>query len=185
MQTAGKRGIPGKNMETWVKSEIMYEGRIVRLRVGEVSLDNGARAYREVVEHPGGVCVVPFTGHSVILVRQFRIALGKYILEAPAGKIEPGDIAVERAERELEEETGYRAGRMLPIGEVYSTVGFCSEKIHLFLAIDLEKTEQRLEEEERIELVEVPMAEVRKRLREHRFEDGKTVIGLYALLDYV
>ncbi len=172
-------------MEIWRENRIVYEGRIVRLRTGDAELDDGRLAYREVVEHPGGVCVVPFTGHSVILIRQYRIALGQYIIEAPAGKLEPGDSPLSRGEAELEEEIGYRAGRMLPIGRIYSSVGFCSEIIHLFLGLDLKKTAQRLEEDERIELVELPLDEMREGLRTHRFEDAKTVAGLYALLDYL
>lgn len=172
-------------MEIWRENRIVYEGRIVRLRTGDAELDDGRLAYREVVEHPGGVCVVPFTGHSVILIRQYRIALGQYIIEAPAGKLEAGDSPLSRGEAELEEEIGYRAGRMLPIGRIFSSVGFCSEIIHLFLGLDLEKTAQRLEEDERIELVELPLDEVREGLRTHRFEDAKTVAGLYALLDYL
>lgn len=172
-------------MEIWKENRIVYDGKIVRLRTGEAELDDGRRAFREVVEHPGGVCVVPFTGHSVILIRQFRIALGQYIIEAPAGKLEEGDSPLFRGESELEEEVGYRAGTMLPAGRIYSSVGFCSEIIHLYLGLDLVKTRQRLEEDERIELVELSLAEVRDGLHTHRFEDGKTVAGLYALLDYL
>lgn len=170
-------------MEIWADNRILYDGKVVRLRVGEVTLDNGARAYREVIEHPGGVCIAPFTGEAVVLVRQFRIALGHYILEAPAGKIENGGETPEmRAMYELEEETGYRAAKLLPVGAVYSSVGYCSEKIHLYLGFDLQKTEQRLDEDERIELVELSLNEVRRGLRDHTFEDGKTAIVLQALL---
>lgn len=172
-------------METWKESEILYEGKVVRLRVGQVTLDNGETAVREVVEHPGGVCIAPFTGHSVLFVRQFRIALGKYILEAPAGKIEEAEEPAFRAARELEEETGYRAGKLISVGGVYSSVGFCSEKIHLYLALGLEYVGQCLDLEERIELVELPMDEIRRSLRENTFEDGKTILVLRALIDYL
>jgi len=172
-------------MEIWKDNEVLYDGKVVRLRVGDVVLDHGGLARREVVEHPGGVCVVPFTGHSVILVRQFRIALEKDVIEAPAGKLEGDEDPAYRGACELEEETGYRAGRLVPVGSVYSSVGFCNEEIHVFLGLDLEKTAQRLDEDERIELVEVPLDDVRRGLREHRFDDGKTVVGLYALLDHL
>lgn len=172
-------------METWDTSEIRYDGRVVRLRVGEVLLDDGRRAMREVVEHPGGVCIIPYTGEAAVLVRQYRIAVADWVLEAPAGKLEPGDDPEARGRMELEEETGYRAGRVIPAGWTYATVGFCSEKIHCFLALDLEPGPQRLEPEERIEIVEVPIGEVRAGLRAHRFRDGKTVIGLRALLDHL
>jgi len=172
-------------METWDKSDILYDGAVVRLRVGTVRLDNGAEARREVVEHPGGVAVVPFTGDSVILVKQYRIAAGEYVVELPAGKLEGAEDPRHRGACELEEETGHRAGRMLPVGCYYMAIGFCSEQVHLFLAFELEKTAQRLEEEERIELVELSLDEVRAGLRAHRFNDAKTALGLQALLDHL
>ena len=172
-------------MEVWAESEIIHHGPVVRLRVGEVTLDNGRRAYREVVEHDGGVCVVPFTGQSVLLVRQFRIALNQYILEAPAGKLEDDEDPEYRGRCEVEEEVGYRVGRMVHACSYFPTVGFCSEKIHLYLAFDLEKTAQRLEEEERIEVVELPMEEVRRLLKANEFLDGKTYIGLQALVNHL
>jgi len=172
-------------MEVWAESEIIHDGPVVQLRVGEVVLDNGQRAYREVVEHNGGVCVVPFTGHSVLLVRQFRIALNQYILEAPAGKIEGDEDPEYRGRCEVEEEVGHRPGRMVHVCSYFPTVGFCSERIHLYLAFDLEKTAQRLDEEERIEVVEVGMDEVRRKLRAYDFADGKTFIGLQALVNHL
>lgn len=173
-------------MEVWEDSEILYEGKIIRLRVGNVRLDNGALARREVVEHPGGVCVVPYTGDSVILVRQFRVAVGEYVLELPAGKLEhPEEDHRHRGERELEEETGYRAAELIHVGCYFMAIGFCSERVHIYLAKDLTLHQQMLEEEERIELVEVPMDEVRRGLKEHSFNDAKTAIGLQALLDHL
>lgn len=172
-------------MEVWADNKVIYDGKVVRLRVGEVVLDNGRCALREVVEHPGGVCIIPFTGDSVILVRQFRIAVGDYVIEAPAGKMENGENPVHRAACELEEETGYRAGALIPVGGVYSSVGYCSEKIHLFLALDLEKTQQQLDDDERIDLMEMSLSEVRENLRAGAFDDAKTVVGLYALLEYL
>ncbi|MBI3118946.1 MAG: NUDIX hydrolase [Candidatus Hydrogenedentes bacterium] len=172
-------------MEVWDDSRIVYDGTVVRLRVGNVRLDNGALAHREVVEHPGGVCVVPFTGHSVLLVRQYRVAVSEYVLEVPAGKLEGHEDPLYRGACELEEETGYRAGRMEYIGCYYMAIGFCSERVHIYLAFELTHHGQQLEEEERIELVEVSLEEVRRSLKEHRFTDGKTVIGLQALLDHL
>lgn len=172
-------------MEHWKNSRIVYEGRIVRLRVGEVELDDGSTAEREVIEHPGGVCVAPWTGESVILVRQFRIALNAHVLEVPAGKLEPGDSPALRAACELEEETGYVARTLEPAGAVYATVGYCSEQIHFFLGLGLEKTAQRLEPEERIELVEMPLDDVRQGLAENTFTDSKTVIALERLLRHI
>lgn len=172
-------------METWEKSDILFDGRIIRLRVGSVILDNGQKAYREVVEHPGGACVLPFTDDAFVLVRQFRIAHGEYVLEAPAGKLEPGETPESCATKELREETGYRAGRLISLGTVYPSVGFCNEVIHLFLALDLTEVGRALEPEERIEPVIMPLAEVRRQLDGDTFKDGKTAIILQRALNYL
>lgn len=170
-------------MEQWTQSEIQFEGRIVTLRTGAVQLADGTPAYREVVEHPGGVAVVPYTGSGVLLVKQFRIAVGEEVLELPAGKLEPGDHSpAARGAEELEEETGYRAGRLVPAGHYYGCIGFCTERVYLYLGFDLQHVGQRLEAGERIDVVELPMAEVRTGLRQGRFVDAKTMIGLQALL---
>lgn len=172
-------------METWRDSRVLYDGRIFRVREGEVVLQDGHIARREVVEHPGGVCALPFTGHSVILIRQFRIALGRAIIEVPAGKREGDEDPAHRAAVELEEETGYRAGRIVSAGSTFPTVGYCSEEIFFFFAFELEQCGQKLEHDERIELVEFSMQEVRDGLRNYTFDDGKTVIILERLLDYL
>ena len=173
-------------METWEKSEVIYDGKVVRLRTGEVRLKNGRTAFREVIEHSGGVCVVPFNGKEVILVKQYRIALEQYLLEAPAGKLEAGDASPEyRGACEVEEETGHRPERMVSAGYAYSTVGYSSEVIHYYLAFDLAGTSQRLDDEEDIEVVKMPLDEVRRQLAAHEFEDGKTVIALHALLQHL
>ena len=172
-------------METWIRREIQYKGRIVDIEAGDVRLDDGVEAFREVVRHPGGVAVVPVLNERVILVRQYRIAIGRDILELPAGKLEGEEGTEHRGRSELEEETGYRAGRMIPAGSVFASVGYSSEEIHLYLAFDLEKTVQRLESDERIELVEIPIADIPGQLERNAIQDAKTVVGLNALLDYL
>ena len=169
-------------MEIWKESKIIYDGVVVRLRVGEVELDDGSSAYREVVEHKGGVCILPFTGHSVILVRQFRIAVGEYVLEAPAGKLEADEDPAYRARCELEEETGRRARAVLSLGYIFASVGYCSERIHQFLALDLETVPRNLDPEERIELVEIPLDEIPGMLDRGEIRDGKTALILHTLL---
>ncbi len=172
-------------MEKWLESERLYEGRIVSLRVGDVRMDDGSVAYREVVEHPGGVGIVPFYDNRIILIRQFRIAINEYVLEIPAGKLEGDEEPSERARRELEEETGYRARTMVSGGDYYASVGYTSEHYHVFLAFDLEHVGQALEEDERIEVVEIPIAEAREALQHNRYKDAKTVVGLLALFSHL
>ncbi|HOV60925.1 MAG TPA: NUDIX hydrolase [Candidatus Hydrogenedentes bacterium] len=170
-------------METWLTSDRVFQGRIFSVRTGTVRLDEGQTAYREVVEHPGGVCVLPWTGHVVILVRQFRIALGHDIIEAPAGKLEgPNDDPSVRGLLELEEEVGFRAARMTSAGIIYGTVGFCSEKIHLFVASGLTPVPPRPEPEERIERIEWPVEMVEEQLRTQALQDAKTIVLLERFL---
>ncbi|HIJ64622.1 MAG TPA: NUDIX hydrolase [Candidatus Hydrogenedentes bacterium] len=172
-------------MEKWLESSTMFQGRIFSVRAGNAELDSGVVAPREVVEHPGGVGLVPVLGDAVVLIRQYRIAVGEDVIEIPAGKLEPGDAPEQRARAELEEETGYRAGRMVLAGHIYASVGYTSEKIHLFLAFDLEAIGQALEFDETIETVRVPLAEIEGRLEANEFPDAKTVVALHRLLTYL
>lgn len=162
-------------METWLDPTVRFQGTIFTVRAGSIQLDTGETAYREVVEHPGGVCVLPFDGQNVTLVKQYRIALGEDVLEAPAGKLEPGEDPAERAKIELEEETGLRAERLVAAGQVYGSVGFCSERIHLFFAPEVKQVEQRLEAEERIELVRMNLDELEELIQSQRLTDAKTI----------
>ncbi len=169
-------------MERWEESSLIYQGKIVNVRTGNVSLEDGKIAFREVIEHPGGVCIAVLDRDHVILVRQFRIAIGKYILEAPAGKMEGNDDPMERAKKELEEETGFRAGIFEYLGSAYSSVGYCSEIIHYYFATDLEFVGTKPDDDENIEIVKMPVQEVEEKLRTFQFEDSKTYIALQSML---
>ena len=172
-------------METWVRREQRYEGKIISLWVGKARLDDGAVVDREMVSHPGGVAIIPVLDDSVILIRQFRIAVGREILELPAGRLEEGEDPESSARRELEEEIGYRAGQMVPAASYYSSAGFTDERMHLFLAFQLQRTEERPEPDERIQQVRLPIAEIERMLAGAEFEDSKTIIGLRELLAYL
>lgn len=172
-------------MERWMRRRRMYSGRIFNVTAGTARLDDGTQAPREVVGHPGGVAILPVYKRSVILIRQYRIAIGQDILEIPAGKIEEGEDPPERAAIELEEETGFRAGLLVPQAPVFPSVGYTSEKIHMFLAFRLSKTRQRPEFDERIEVVRIPLKEAFARLDACEFLDAKTALALYALRAYL
>lgn len=172
-------------IEEWVNSDLVYRGSIFRIRVGEVRLDDGAVALREVVEHPGGVAVVPFDGRSVMLCRQYRIAVAREVLEIPAGKLEKGDDPAFRAARELQEELGLTAETLTPVGGIHASVGYTSEFIHMFLAFGLQESAQELEEDERIQPVVMPLEDARKALTDNSLTDAKTVVGLRALFDHL
>ena len=127
----------------------VFKGKVVHLFVHEVALPNGRTTTLEVIRHPGASAVVPFvTPVEVLLVRQYRYATGGYLLEVPAGKLDPGEAPEACAERETAEETGYRPGRLERLGSIFTTPGFTDEVIHLFAAYDLEPVGTRHGEDE-------------------------------------
>lgn len=172
-------------MEKWIRCEEKYRGSILSLWVGEVQLEDGAIHLREVTRHPGGVAIVPVIDNSVIFVRQFRIAVERDMLELPAGKLEKGEQPETCAHRELEEEIGYHAGNLVLATSYYSSVGFADEKMYIYLGFNLQKVAQRLDSDERIEIVQIPIAEIGERLARNEFDDSKTIIGLRELLAYL
>jgi len=172
-------------MEKWHNKKIIHKGPIITLYAGEVELDDGSLAYRETITHSGGVVIVPVLNDEVILIRQFRIALGKEVLELPAGRLEPKESASDCALRELEEEIGYRANKIVLATEYYSSVGYANEKASVFLGFELQKTKQMLEKDERIELEKYPISEIKGMLSRKEIDDGKTIIGLRELLAYL
>ncbi|WP_408954622.1 NUDIX hydrolase [Natroniella sp. ANB-PHB2] len=171
--------------EKTIDSEYFYQGSIVNLRVDQVKLPSGNNSKREIVEHSGGVTVIPYQAEKIILVEQFRKPTEKVILELPAGKLEMDEDLEQCALRELKEETGYQAKSLQKITSFYTSPGFTDEKIHLFLATDLKKTKQQTDPEEFIKLREVRIEQVTKMLAEGEFEDAKTIIGLQYLLSSI
>jgi ADP-ribose pyrophosphatase len=169
-------------MEAWIDSEYLYQGKIVSLRVGNVGLDDGGVARREVVEHPGGVAIVPVKDGKVILVSQFRISVEREIIELPAGRLEERETPGDCARRELVEELGYHVGKLIYVGSYYSSAGFTNERMHLFLAFKLTQTERRPESDERLQTIEMPLDVVEAKLQNHEFDDSKTIIGLRELM---
>lgn len=172
-------------MEKWIKQEEIHRGKIFSLWGGQVALDNGEVAVREYIRHAGGVGIVPVVDGNVILIRQFRISIERELIELPAGRLEPNEEPTSCAARELEEEIGYRAKRLIPIASYYASVGNSNERMYLFLALDLEKTERRLEADERIREVVMPLEVVREKLAGQEFDDSKTIIGLREALAYL
>ena len=171
-------------MEKWIKQEEIHKGKIFSLWGGQVALDNGEIAVREYIRHSGGVGIVPVVDGKVVLIRQFRIAIERELIELPAGRLEPNEDPMACAARELEEEIGYRANRLIPIASYFSSVGSSNERMYLFLALDLEKTERRLEADERIREVVIPIEKIKEKLDNQEFEDSKTIIGLREALAY-
>jgi ADP-ribose pyrophosphatase len=161
-----------------LSSEEIFKGRVVELSVDTVR--EGEKTYRrEVVRHAGGACAVArFDDGTVALVRQYRHPAGRHVLELPAGKLEAGESPELCARRELEEEVGVVPGRVEPLADFYTTPGFCSERLWVFLATDLREAETRHEDDEIIEVVRVPLARALSMIRDGEIEDAKTIIGL-------
>jgi ADP-ribose pyrophosphatase len=144
-----------------------------------VDLPNGRRVDLDLVRHPGAAAVVPFLDEDrVLLIRQYRHATGGEILEVPAGKLDPGEAPALCARRELEEETGYRAGRIEALSSIWTSPGFCDEVIHLFAAFDLEPTQQSLEPDEIIALVPMTLDEALAAIRRGEISDAKSMLCL-------
>ncbi len=165
--------------ERTLDSERIYQGRLVGLRVDRVALPGGRETTREVVEHPDAVAIVAIDSkNNVILVRQFRSPAGKVLLEIPAGCIEPGEQPSQSALRELEEETGYTAGKMKRICGFYSGPGYSTEFLHIFLATELKLSSKRPQEDEIIETVTVPLGQIPGLIASGQVCDAKTIAGL-------
>ena len=172
-------------MEKWIKQEEIHKGKIFSLWGGQVELDNGEVALREYIKHSGGVGIVPVVDGNIILIGQFRISIERELIELPAGRLEPNENPMDCAARELEEEIGYRAKKLIPIASYFASVGNSNERMYLFLALDLEKTERRLEADERIREVVMSLETVKEKLANQEFEDSKTIIGLREALAYL
>jgi ADP-ribose pyrophosphatase len=151
----------------------------IEVTTEDVVLPNGVHLALDLVRHPGASAIVPFLSDSeVLLIRQYRFATGGEIFEVPAGKLEgPEDPAV-CAARELEEEAGRRAGRLEHLGEIWTSPGFTNEKIYLFAAFDLEVVPQQLQEDEVIELLEVPLARALEWVWSGKLTDAKSAMAL-------
>lgn len=162
----------------------MSERRVQRgaqfeLITERIELPNGRSMLLDLLKHPGAAAVVPFLDDGrVLLIRQYRFATAGYLLEVPAGKLDPGEAPEVCAARELEEETGYRAGRLEPLGAIWPSPGFTDEKIHLFAAFELVPSEQHLEVDEIIELVPMPFDAALRAIREGEIQDAKSAMAL-------
>ncbi|PDW02233.1 NUDIX hydrolase [Candidatus Viridilinea mediisalina] len=172
-------------METWIDQTEVFQGPIFRVLTGNARLDDGQVARRDVVAHRGGVGVVPVLGDQILLVRQFRLAAGKHMVELPAGLREPGETAEACAARELAEELGYAAGQLVHLVTYHTSPGFTDEATAIFLALDLSPVAANPDWDERLTPVEQPLNQLAEALATGVYEDGKTLVGLYAALAWL
>ena len=159
---------------------VLHEGSVGSFALHDLELSNGTRVTLELLRHPGAAAVVPFLDRErILLIRQYRFAANGVIWEVPAGKRDPGETAEACAARELEEETGYRAGRIERTGEILTTPGFSDERIWLFCAFDLLPGPARPEPSEAIELHTVELARALEMIRSGEIVDAKTIVALH------
>jgi ADP-ribose pyrophosphatase len=163
-----------------ISRQHLWSGSIGDFGVDEVDLPNGRRAAIAVLHHPGAAAIVPFLDdQTILMLREYRYAVGETIWEVPAGKIDPGETPMICATRELQEETGYVAGRIEPVGVVSTVPAFSDERIHLFCAYDLRVGPQQLAPDETIEVHPVPLLEALDMISSGTIFDAKTIVALF------
>lgn len=161
--------------EKTLETNVLYDGKIIRVRKDKVSLPNGKTSWREIVDHHGGVCVAPVTENmEFIFVRQYRYAYEELLLELPAGKLEKGEDPFECGKRELEEETGMVADKYFDLGKFYPTPGYCGEVIHLYAACNMHYTHMHLDEGEFLEVEKIPVDKAVEMVMNNEIRDGKS-----------
>ncbi|MFV0497040.1 MAG: NUDIX domain-containing protein [Candidatus Fimivivens sp.] len=165
--------------EKQLSSQKIYDGRILSLRVDRILLENGREAVREVIDHQGAAGVVAFDEQGkLLMVRQYRYPVGQEMLELPAGKIDPGETPLQCAMRELQEETGYKAEKLMLLGRLYPAAAYDVEMVHLYYAQGLTAVQQQLDEDEILSVEHVDFDEAVRMVLDDEILDSKTQIGI-------
>lgn len=165
--------------EKTLKSQQVYEGKIVKVFFDDVEIANGKKTFREVVRHSGGIVILAFKEDKILLVKQFRYPMKEVMYELPAGKLEFGEDPFFAAKRELEEETGYCANKWTDLGFVYTSPGYSDEKLYLYKAEDLYYTQCHPDDGEIIQAFEFDYKEVLKMVARGEINDAKTLCALF------
>ena len=165
--------------EKKLNSRQIFDGVVVKLFVDDVELPNGKKSIREIVRHPGAVCVIPVDeDENVIMIKQFRYPFSEVLLEVPAGKLEPNEDPLEAVKRELEEESGVNAESVEYIGTMYTTVAILDEKIHMYLATGLTYKNAHPDDGEFLEVVKIPLKTLVEMVMDGKIPDSKTQIAI-------
>jgi len=166
--------------EKTLRTEPIFQGKVISLQVDTVRLPNGETATREIVRHPGAVAVIALVDDRMLVVEQFRKPLGRSQVEIPAGKLDPGEAPETAAKRELEEETGYACASLAKLSSFSTSPGFADEIIHVYVAEGLTKGQAHLDEDEFLDCEAITFEEAQRYIREGRIGDAKTLIAVYA-----
>ncbi|MGD9239262.1 MAG: NUDIX hydrolase [Desulfobacterales bacterium] len=157
----------------------VYKGRIFDFVTENLKLPNGRHTEMAFIRHPGSIAVVPFLGeNSVVMELQYRHPVGEYLLEIPAGTLEPGESPLECAKRELLEETGFQAQELILLGKVHMIPAYSDEEIHVFIAKGLMPAEQNLDPDEIIEVVKYPLEKAVQMIDEGKITDALTILSI-------
>ncbi len=171
--------------EETLSSRKVFEGRALKLRVDSVKLPGGRKTTREIVEHENCVAIVALDdADNILLVKQFRKPVEKDLLEIPAGGIDSGETPEDAVRREMREETGFLPQKVAKLGGFYSSPGFCTEYLHLYLATDLVASPLQAEDSESITLMRVPLGQITGLIASGAICDAKSIAGLLAFLEY-
>lgn len=164
-----------------VKSDVIYRGKVFNTLVDQIEYNSGNKAIREVAEHPGGAVVVPVTDDGkIVMVTQHRFPVNQVLLELPAGKLGKGEDPFVCAVRELEEETGYKSDNVTSLGSIFTTPGYSTEKLWIYLATDLKPGDHNREEGEfGMQVFEFSFSEIEEKIYNGEIVDGKTICGIF------
>jgi len=169
--------------ERTLSSKRIYRGYVINVRVDNVEMSTGKQSVREVVEHADCICIVPVDDQgNILMVKQYRYAIDKDLLEIPAGGVEPGEKPEEAVRREMSEETGFTPAVIRKIGGFYSSPGFCNEYLHLFVGTNLKPNRLIAEDTDAIELVKIKPEEIDNLISSGKICDAKSIAGIYAYL---
>ena len=171
--------------EKTLTSEYVYNGKVIDVKRDNILVSNGHKSVREVVEHSGGVVILAIHDDKILLVKQYRYPLKETAIELPAGKLEKGEDPDFASKRELKEETGYIAKKWTKLGYIFTSPGFCDEKLHLYLAQDLEYIKQTPDEDEILEAYEEPVNKVLEMIDNGIINDSKTICAIMRARSYL